>query len=475
MFTHNFKHELKILLRSKWLLILFFTILVTFLYAGYNGKQKTNKRISNIEKINSIVKKKDTKMLQALDSIEKGLKKNDGNPWRAPTRPMTIGQSHPRVASMPPQALSFLSTGQSDLYTNYIQPKAYGDSFLLSYTELSNPVQLLFGSFDLAFVIIYLLPLIVIAFSYNIFSSEKEYGSLKLLASQPISVFTWFIQKISFRFFWLTIITLTVLTISFGINNFNFSTNFSLYINTILLVTFYLLFWFSIVFLVNILLNNSAKNAVSLLAIWVFIILIIPALIGQLGNSFYPIPSRTKLISEVRELKDEVSKKQDKILDNYLRDHPEYAANTATSYSFWHKYMASQDLVEDELKPLIDSYEIQLKNQQKWIQKWQYISPAIVLQQTFNSISGTSTQHYQNYKEQVSAFSKEWRNFFTPLLYKNELFSTSLYNKLPTFKYQQPKPFSIVKKLIILLIFSFFLLITGWWFFKRKIKKGVLI
>ena len=56
MFTYNFKHELKILLRSKWLLILFLTTLITFLYAGYNGKKKTDKRISDIEKINNIVK-----------------------------------------------------------------------------------------------------------------------------------------------------------------------------------------------------------------------------------------------------------------------------------------------------------------------------------------------------------------------------------------------------------------------------------
>lgn len=475
MFKHNFKYELKILLRSKWLLLLFFTMLTITLFAGYNGKQKVDKRFSDIEKAYSAVKKKDSKMLKVLDSLEKGFETSVRS-WAKPTRPMHIGYSFPRVAAMPPQALTFISTGQSDLFTHYVQPKAYGDSFLFNYAELSNPIQLLFGSFDLSFVIIYILPLIVIAFSYNIFSSEKESGSLKLLASQPVSMFTWILQKIGLRFLWLTLITLVILTITFVINEFDFSTKFIAYINTLLLVIAYILFWFVVVLFINIFINNSAKNAVSLLAVWVFIILIIPAIIGQLSNVFYPIPSRSKLISEVRELKDKVSKKQDKILDNYLRDHPEYASNDSSkNYSFWHKYMASQDLVEDELKPLITSYDVQLEQQQRWIQRWQYSSPAIILQEAFNNLAGTSTLHYQNYRKQTSTFAKEWRNFFVPLLYKNEKFSTNLYSKLPSFEYKAPKSFSILIKLISLCLFSLFFISIAWINFKNKLKKGTLI
>lgn len=475
MITHNFKYELKILLRNKWLLLLFFTILTIILFAGYNGKVKVNKRIADIEAINNSVKKKDQKMLQVLDSIEKG-HKTSNNSWAAPTRPMHIGYSFPRVVAMPPQSLAFIATGQSDLFTHYVQPKAYGDSFLFNYAELTNPIQLLFGSFDLSFVIIYILPLIIIAFSYNIFSSEKEAGSLKLLASQPLSIFTWIVQKLGIRFIWLTITTLLILTITFAINKFDFYSNFTVYINTLLLITAYILFWFAMVFLINILINNSAKNAVSLLAIWVFIILIIPAVIGQLGNTFYPIPSRTKLISEIRNVKEEISKKQDEILDSYLRDHPEYASNnTSTNYSFWHKYMASQNLVEEELKPLIDTYDIQLENQQKWVQNWQYTSPAIILQQALNDIAGTSSLHYQNFREQAGAFSKQWRNFFVPLLYKNKKFSTKLYYKLPTFKYKVSDSSSLLIKLISLIVFSLFFVSIAWWVFKRKLKKGTLI
>lgn len=475
MFAHNFKYEFKTLLRSKWLILLFITTFMVVFFAGYNGQKKVNKRAADIAKITRNVADKDQKMLQVLDSLEKGIEMNLSS-WRSPQRPMTIGYSHPRVASMPPKPLSFISQGQSDLFSHYVQPRAYGDSFLFNYSELSNPVQLLFGSFDLAFVIIYIIPLIIIAFSFNIFSAEKEYGSLKLIASQPISIIKWTFQKIGIRYLCLVSITLLILIITFIINGFDFSKNGSGFISMFLLILAYITFWFSIVFLVNIIVNNSAKNAVSLLAIWVVIILIVPATISQFGNSLYPVPSRTKLITEVREFKEEISKKQDKILDNFLRDHPEYADNgKGTNYSFWHKYLASQDIIEDELAPLLKTYEAQLKEKQNWVQKWQYFSPAIMIQQGFNSIAGTSTSDYQSYRQQVSDYTKKWRNYFVPMLYKNEKFSTKKYDDLPLFNFKNPESASASKALIPLFIFSSLIILIGIAVFKKKLKMGTII
>ena len=60
---------------------------------------------------------------------------------------------------MPAKSTAFIATGQSDLFSHYVEPTVTGDDLSLSYTEMTSPVQLLFGSFDLAFVIIYLLSL----------------------------------------------------------------------------------------------------------------------------------------------------------------------------------------------------------------------------------------------------------------------------------------------------------------------------
>ncbi|NJL76510.1 MAG: ABC transporter permease [Saprospiraceae bacterium] len=200
MFQYNFNYELKSLLRNNWILSVSLLLLCLCLFSGYNGNQKVAKRVADIEKVNKQVMEGDSLAVVLLDSLAAGYGVNVSS-WRRPDRPTAVGAYNPRVAAMPPAPLALIATGQSDIFTHYVQPSIYGDEFALKLTELSSPVQLLFGSFDLSFVLIYLLPLIVIAFTYDLLSSERENGSLRLLAAQPLSIFAWLSQKALIRFF----------------------------------------------------------------------------------------------------------------------------------------------------------------------------------------------------------------------------------------------------------------------------------
>ena len=65
--------------------------------------------------------------------------------------------------------------------------------------ELENPQRLLSGRLDLAFVLIYLYPLLILAISYNLLSAEQEQGTLALLLSQPVSLRTVILAKVAVR------------------------------------------------------------------------------------------------------------------------------------------------------------------------------------------------------------------------------------------------------------------------------------
>ncbi|UMB60767.1 ABC transporter permease subunit [Lutibacter sp. A80] len=452
MLYYNFKYELKILLRSWWIQLISILLLVLFVFAAFNGQSKIDKRIENISEARASVKISDTKMLSLLDSIENGMSVNVSR-WQNPTSPIAIGNYYPRVAAMDPIDMGFLAVGQSDIFTHYVMPTVSGDDFALNFTEMTSPIQLLFGSFDLMFVVLYLLPLIIIAFSYNVLSEEKERGTLRLLASQPISIRKWVLQKLALRLFWMTLIIIVVSAIVFSL----FATvSIANFLSFLVLVFCYMLFWFSLAFAINVSIANSAKNALSLLGLWIVFVLLIPSVISQSGDVFYPIPSRTKLISEMREHKAEATKKQDQILDNFLRDHPEYAINDSTqSRSFWHGYIASQKIIKEELQPLLSSYEDKLEKQQAWVAKFQWISPIIVTQRALGSMAGTTKQDYVDFQSQVYQFAEEWRNYFIPLLYNNQTFKKRMYNELPTFNYKPNTNNYLFSAIISLLLISF--------------------
>ncbi|SHG33385.1 DUF3526 domain-containing protein [Flagellimonas flava] len=435
MYQFNSKYELKSLLRNGWIQLMTLLLLGLFLFAFYNGNEKVDKRKNDIQAAFNEVKESDQNMLILLDSVQRGMEVSASR-WTIPTKPMAVGNYHPRVAAMNPGPLAFVATGQSDLFSHYIKPKASGDDMALNFTEISNPVQQLFGSFDLAFVIIYLLPLIIIAFTYNVLSSEKESGTLRLLASQPISMRSWVFQKMGIRLFWVVlmigvVLILVSVIIPSGVNIVELLPVFGVTLG-------YIFFWFALAFAVNLWVGSSSKNAIALIGLWLVFVLLIPSVLNQMGNALYPMPSRTLMINEMRSAKAEATKKQDQILDNFLRDHPEYAINDPNqNRSFYHRYMASQQLVREELQPVVGRFEQQLQNQQQWISQLKWISPAIIVQQELNALAGSSTKDYENYRKQVTAFAESWRQHLLPFLYSNEPFSTDDYENLPEFQYQR--------------------------------------
>ncbi len=474
MFSYNFKYELKLLFRSRWIQLLSLILLLLFGFSTFNGKQKVEKRKSVIAMAHDEVRENDTKMLKLLDSLQRGMEVS-ASPWTLPTRPMAVGNYYPRVAAMEPQPMAFVSTGQADLFTHFVKPTATANDFAMNFTEMTSPVQLLFGSFDLAFVIVYLLPLLIIAFSYNVLSAEKESGTLRLLAAQPISIPNWVLQKLGLRFFWMAVLVIVALTIVLLIMGIDILAEGKLYLVLLAMVLGYMLFWFVLAFLVNLWIGSSAKNAVAMLGLWVLFVLMVPSVLNQLGNTIYPMPSRTLMINEMRELKAEVTKKQDEILDNYLRDHPEYAINDTTQKrSFWHRYMASQHLIKRELEPVVNTYEEQLKKQQRLVGRLKWVSPALTMQESLNKLAGTSTSDYESFRAQVVTFAETWREHFMPFLYNNQEFSSQDYSNLPKFQLTQ-QSFSPAVAFWPLLLISLGLLSLGLLLSKKGHQKFNLI
>ena len=139
MFLTILTYELKLLARSKWLLMLFSIILLLVAFASFNGAKNTEKRLADIAVVRQEFLDKDQAMVATLQKIEAGEKLAIPY-WKLPSEPMTIGNSYPRLAIMQPEALSFIATGQSDMYTHFKSPRIYGNTFALDYAEMINPV-----------------------------------------------------------------------------------------------------------------------------------------------------------------------------------------------------------------------------------------------------------------------------------------------------------------------------------------------
>jgi len=474
----QYKYEWLGLVRDRWVLMLSLLLLIVCLYAAYNGKEKVAERKQPIAKAIEEMETNDAMYTALIDSVAQGLKP-DLPVWQNPQRLNVIGQRAARVAAFEPQPLALISTGQSDLFTHVVKPRLYGEALTLGFSELSNPVQLLFGNFDLAFVCIYILPLLVLAFSYNVLSSEKESGALRLTLAQPIQLTTWLLNKLLLRFFVLVII----LTLSFLVALMATGipvTDQLINISKILAALFaYVLFWFGLSFLVNLRGRSSGSNAVVLVSCWVLIVLLIPAMIGQLANNLYPIPSRVGMITELRFAEAEAQKKADQILASYYRDHPELARTDTTAqelYPFWLQYFASQDEIRKAVSPILTEYESKLQAQQQTVDRLRVLSPAILLKNVFNETAGTSSRHYNDYRKQVVEFATTWRNFFLPRMFRNELMEKEMMAELPQFNFNADEiEKQYTADILVMLLYGFAGFAISFMVYRNYVTEKVLV
>lgn len=439
MFSIIAKYELLLLYRNSWLAIITVVMIGLIGFASYNVHQKVKQRTVDIAEAKTELADSDKEMLATIKKIENG-EEVDLPYWKLPTDPGVVGFRHPRLAYMDAAPLAILATGQSDMYSHFMKTRSYGNNFALDIAEISNPVQLLFGTFDLAFVFTFIIPLLIIAFTYNILSKERELGTLRVVGAQPINITRWLGQKLMLRYVIFAAISVLVFLgwlAIFSPQAFSSPGNLLLAIGQILV---YEGFWFALAGFINIKINNSSKNAMALITAWLLIVLVLPVTANLIGSALYPSPSRLVMLNKIRETQKDVENRQDKILDSYLRDHPELAPKDGEKeYGFWHRYFASQDILRAGVAPLLSQYDESLARRQRIINVVKYLSPAIILQESFTKLAGSSTEDYEQYKQQAMAYTDAWREHLIPMLFNDIKYSEASYNARPVFEYTPVK------------------------------------
>jgi len=446
MFKINFKNEVQLFKRNRILHILSIIMFIMVFFSMSTGKEKIQSRNTDIQNEMEELKSYDASLIKKFKQKESGEKLE--KPWELGAS--YISSYRGAVSYMPSKELSFIAIGQSDIYTHQKKVSSYGTDVILDLTELSNPTQLYFGSFDLSFTLIYLLPLLIIAFSYNIVSESRENGTLSLVLSQPLNITTWLSHRVCIRLFIICTIVFTSIFINLIVFN---EFQFSLSLFCFLLITFvYILFWFSLSFFINLKRYNSVMNAFILFTIWIVTVFIIPNLINNYINNFHPLPSHAKMLNEIRLTQAKLDKVKDATLQNFLENHPELIDETNTDFGFFQKYVASKKQLKKELTQIVHSYELLIEKRDKMAQMLSLLSPTALLQEAYEEIAGTSLAHYKNYKKQHQEFSEAWLNFFIPYIFKQTTFTKETLTHLPTFTYQTFSRWSVIYRFLTVVL-----------------------
>lgn len=158
-----------------------------------------------------------------------------------------------------------------------------------------------FGNLSIAFIFIFLIPLLIVLIGFNIFSKEREYGTFPLLISSEGSMWTIFKGKaIALYRLVLTIFLPMLLTAAICIFTFAKSEWLPGFLMMSCFFLLYYAVWVLLSLYVSGFVKQSSVSLVTLLAFWVFGTFFMPRIGSIFSKSLYPTPSSFAFSNSVR-------------------------------------------------------------------------------------------------------------------------------------------------------------------------------
>ncbi|MET4683362.1 ABC transporter permease subunit [Brevundimonas faecalis] len=451
MFNLIFRHETRSLTRTPAFVWILGLLAAAMIFGAWAAAQSIARQEAGAQAVVVAASKQREKMRGAVVAYEKKTAatgqayevaafNHAGGAVPAGTNAGTVGSTLVSPAILPPTGLAAFAVGQGDIQLSYIPVNSNSIISATRDAEIGNPVNLKRGPFDLSFVVIFLLPIFILAISYDMLSSEKERGTLAMVLSHPVSLRKLMLSKVASRaMIILAVIVIAgfgaLLTVGGDLGLADTWARFGLWMVATLL---YSLFWFGLAVLVNALSQNSATNGVVLAGAWLVLVVVAPTLVSVLATTVYPAPSRFEFITASRVVQTQVEKDYMKALDKYFYDHAEFAPQGAASEAdFLATSLAKNAAVEKAMTPLFNQFRGQLAKQDDMVAQVQFVSPAIMMQRVLNDASGASAARYSGFIDQVVAYRQVWTDHFTRRFVAQTPLRSADYAAFPSFQYRE--------------------------------------
>ncbi len=417
--------------RAVWLVVALFAGLVA--YAAVGGGSQVRSDRAAIE----AARREEAARLEGLGASLRGLAAGaEARPGADPRDPHVVGRElGRRAAILPPGPLAPVAIGQRDVmpHTVHVTSEARLAAGAAD-ADLGSPTRQTSGPFDLAFVIVYLLPLVIIALTFDLLAGERERGTLALVLSQPVSLRSFVLGKALLRAACLLGLVVPIVVAAPLLAGGAAPTGDGLIVRLGLfgaLLIAYSAFWFAAALAVDAWGRSSSGNALALVGVWLALVVIVPGLVSVGVNALHPPPSRVELVSLTRS----AAREAEAQLSALEGDHGERPADAYGKTV--RRSVEVQEELERRVQPVVDAFGVQLARQQRLVDRLRFLSPAIVVHEGLNDVSGSGVARYQHFAAQVDVFHRAHKAFFFDRIRRGAPLDAADFEALPAFDYRE--------------------------------------
>lgn len=287
-------------------------------------------------------------------------------------------------------------------------------------SDFYNPANAAVGNFDFSFVIVFLFPLVIVAFCYNLISEEEERGTWKLLSVQSGNLQKLLDHKMLIRLGAVTAVYLALMTIASVWIKIPLDLY---YIAFVISGWLYILFWFALCRWVISFRKSSAQNALILLIVWVSANFIIPMSSNILIQKIYPVHESLKAVMEQREgYHNKWDEAKRPTMEKFYKVYPQYKNfKVEENDTFtWAWYYAMQHMGDLESAKSSELYTEKMQKRNQAAVYLGYFLPNLHTQLVGSHLAKTDMNNQLQYASSLKKFHEKKRLFFYPLIFSGK-------------------------------------------------------
>lgn len=402
-------------------------LLVAVLLAGWGGGLWRDAQRESVEAYETAAAAELATWRETLADIEAG--RREAGPFDA--NPMSIAFP----AALPPSSLADFAIGHAELQpaTGEISPWRNAATIFQKY-QFDNPTTLAIGRFDLSLVIVMLLPVLMIAVSFDVIARERTQGTLALIMSHPVTLSRLAWTRLLLRNAALWAVALGGMLIVLFMNDAGGDryARFALWLVTSFA---YAIFWLALIACCVAAFRSLTGTAAALVSGWLLLVLALPAAVETVAEAAFPTPSRLAYLSEIRQAQADTNRSLDRLTDNFLMDHPELSVGDEGMPAYMRATFLANEISRQNSLPIVQGYEEARSGRARTLAWAQLLSPAIATQRALNLIAGGDLDRQHRFQTQAGDALSSLAAAIGPSIVSRNRLSLEEFDSLAPFRF----------------------------------------
>lgn len=409
-------YEVRRLLRDRALPALLILLLGLSGYAAWNGAGWVEKREAAIAVL------KTEERTRAAD-----MRRFVVQPSASVTMP-------PTYALLPPGAMALLSAGQADNYPYYAEIIPLGDYthlFSRVWADIGSPTVRAAGRFDLAFVIVFLLPLLILAATYDLWSRERERGVAAMVLSQPVAIGSLLTMKALGRG---SIVLLPSTAILLGVAVWAGTREPLGLLALALVVLAYGAFWLAVAVVISLVARRSTEAAIAAGATWLLAVVMAPSLTLAAVDLVAPAPSEMRFATDLKARITEITERQRL---HRLTNPTPVRTPAPTIPDRLRDVYADRVALDHEIEPMVAAHQQAQDARRHLLDTVRLFLPSVAVQDALDRIAGSDADRALAFQKQARAAQLEQRLVLKGYLDRDAQLTPDEYDNLPGFQFRE--------------------------------------